>query len=187
MKKAVVSIIFLLVLISGCANKHPEEIAAVRQQAQYDLLQTATHAQVAAEVAHWSAGAEDDGLLVSAMLLNAQNEVVKFENASILVEVEIRTANLSATLKSLPGRIIYSHSFPIQTWTDADAGSGHGLQIPFADINVSSNAQLTPADLSHSMPETPGFGILIIKFRLPDNRVLAAKLGPGDLVRTRPQ
>ncbi|WP_456329856.1 hypothetical protein [Archaeoglobus sp.] len=100
MKKTVLLVLAILVIsLAGCAEKEAEaskyatpsetiqETATVSEE-QLELLKTVTHAEVWPYGRNWDEDADNDGIALYIQLLDENDEIVKFRDVSLPVEIE---------------------------------------------------------------------------------------------------
>lgn len=169
-----------VVFVSGCTSEsgspatpsQKETIPDVtEEQKQSEILATATHAYVDAMTKNWDADAEDDGIIIYPELKDSADEVVKFENVELDVDIEIWTTKLDDNFKKVKDRKVYSGTGKIDSWRDGNFMFDGGIKVSFEDIKtVTSDSD---------------YGLLLVKIHTPDGKVYEAKQDFG--VRIKPE
>jgi len=169
--------LFLVVLFSGCltesqavAKKSSSYVKnQSNQEVQNDLLKTVTHASVISQSANWDADTENDGLVIYPDLLDSNNETVEFEGINLTVDIEIWTLKMNNDFKEVKDRLVYSGTGEIDSWKDGNPFYSGGITIPYKDIKT------VESDNSS--------GLLFVKIKLPDGRVMEAKEDFGVIIK----
>ncbi len=121
-----------------------------------------TRAWVVAHPENWNRDAIDDGIRVWAELQDKHEDIIKYTNEAIPVEIEIYTTE-SKTLPLKPARLIYSGSSVMRNWQD-DAFISSAIGIK--DISWEE---------MEALPTDQTYGILYITITLPSGGNCSAK------------
>jgi spore coat protein CotH len=183
-KKAGLLIIVMCVafaIVAGCSNSSskptqasPNQVAATAQSvtaasitttaaqtAQYDFSKV-THTDVSAIAAHWSSGAENDGIIIHPDLKDAAGESVQWSGSTLPVDIEIYTTKTDSNYKTVKDQLVYKGTGTISDWMDGNMFSKGGIQVSFASMQV---------------PAGETFGITYVTVHTPDGKTYAAKYG----------
>jgi len=95
-----------------------------------------THMDVSTIKAHWTSGAEDDGITVHPNLLDAKGQTVMWSGVSLPVTIEIYSTKFDANYKQVKDQLVYKGSGTISSWKDGNMFMGGGIQVPFSEMNV---------------------------------------------------
>ncbi len=176
-------VVVMVALLSGCASETeksgittttptvtgeaiqtptpaPEEAAKTTEFDEKELLKKVTHAEVWEYGRNWDEDAENDGLVVYIRLLDDKDEIVKFYDVNIPIEIYIYTIDNERARD----RLIYKGTTNITNWEEIRM-YGRGIRIPFEDMNFT--------DIEKAK-EGLGYEIFI-KTYLPDGRVVETK------------
>ena len=121
-----------------------------------------TRGWVVAHPENWNRDAEDDGIRVWAELQDKHEEIIKYANVEMPVEIKIYTTE-SETLPVKPARLIYSGSSVMRNWQDDAFISG---AIGIKDISWKEMAAL---------PTDQTYGILYITITPPSGENCSAR------------
>ena len=156
----------------GCIEEKPpkyakpsetvQETTTVSEQ-QLELLKTVTHAEVWVYGRNWDEDAENDGIALYIRLLDEKDEIVKFRDVNLPVEIEMYTLKYDNG-KPIREGLMYKGNATMTSWKDGSLG-GSGIRIPFEDINF---ADVTKAKEGIRYE-------VFVKVQLPDGRVVEAK------------
>ena len=128
-------------------------------QSQNDLSQV-THVDVSTIKAHWSSGAEDDGITVHPALKDVTNQIVIWSGVQLPVDIEIYSTKFDANFNQIKDRLVYKGTGTITNWQDGNMFMGGGIQVPFASMNV---------------PKGESFGWTYVTVHMPDGKTYSAK------------
>jgi hypothetical protein len=128
-------------------------------QSQYDFSQV-THAEVSTIKAHWTSGAEDDGITVHPSLVDVKGQTVTWSGVSIPVDIEIYSTKFDANYKQIKDQLVYKGSGKISDWKDGNMFMGGGIQVPFTSMNV---------------PAGKTYGWTYVTIHMPDGKTYSAK------------
>lgn len=152
-KKVIITLVLLCIaaiLIAGCSRSTPTQaipnqagqaqstaIAATNgaATAQNDFSKV-THAEISTMKAHWSSGAEDDGIAVYPDLLDVSGTPVTWSGTSLPVDIEIYSTKYDSSYKESKDQLIYKGTGTISSWKDGNMFMGGGIQVPFASMKV---------------------------------------------------
>jgi len=163
----------ILVISAGCTSPSGPTQASPNQgsqpqtsskqvtaaQSQYDFSEV-THADVSTIKAHWSSGAEDDGITVHPSLLDVTSKSVTWSGVSIPVDIEIYSTKFDANYKQVKDQLVYKGSGTISNWQDGNMFMGGGIQVPFASMKV---------------PAGKTYGWTYVTVHMPDGKTYSAK------------
>jgi len=132
---------------------------ATATQSQYDFSQV-THAEVSTIKAHWSSGAEDDGITVHPSLLDVKGQDVMWSGVALPVDIEIYTTKYDANYKSVKDQLVYKGTGTITNWQDGNMFMGGGIQVPFSSMKI---------------PAGKTYGVTYVTVHMPDGKTYSAK------------
>lgn len=180
----IVVLVIGIIFISGCVEEEGEEAAPTKpsegaevpetiteEEAQTELLATATHGSVMTMTKNWDADAEDDGIIVYPDLKDATGETVKFEGIELPIEIKIYTLKMDENWNEVKDRLVYSGSSTIDSWKDGNFMFEGGIKIPFEDIKAIESDE--------------DYGAIYVTVTLPDGRTIESKEDFG--VRIKPE
>lgn len=182
--KPILLILFVinLIFISGCTyggggNASIAQTEADIQdstqkipQEQLDILATATHADVDTISKNWDADAENDGIIIYPELKNNNDEIVNFEDVSLVVDIEIWTTKYDDNFNEVKDRQIYKGTGTITSWKDGNPFFQFGIKVPFEDVKtIASDRE---------------YGLVLVKIHTIDGKVYEAK---NNYIRIRPE
>lgn len=128
-------------------------------QSQNDFSQV-THAEVSTIKAHWSSGAEDDGITVHPSLLDVKGQIVTWSGVPLSVDIEIYSTKFDANYKQVKDQLVYKGTGTITNWQDGNMFMGGGIQVPFASMKV---------------PAGKTYGWTYVTVHMPDGKTYSAK------------
>ncbi|MCX6697205.1 MAG: hypothetical protein NTV84_06540, partial [Methanoregula sp.] len=108
---------------------------ATATNSQSDFSQV-THAEVSTNLAHWSSGAEYDGIAVHPSLYDVKSQTVTWSGVPLPVDIEIYTTKYDANYKTVKDQLVYKGTGTISNWQDGNMFMGGGIQVPFASMKV---------------------------------------------------
>ncbi len=126
----------------------------------YNDFSQVTHVTVSTVKAHWSSGAEDDGITVHPDLQDAAGQTLKWSGVSLPVDIEIYTLKFDANYKQVKDKLVYKGTGTINSWQDGNMFLNGGIQIPFADMNV---------------PGGETYGVTYVTVHTPDGKTYSDK------------
>jgi PKD repeat protein len=120
----------------------------------------ATHAEVTTLKAHWSSGAEYDGITVNPSLMDAKNQEIKWSGVALPVDIEIYTTKYDTKHNEVKNQLVYKGNGTILNWREGAKWAEGGIQIPFASMKVPPNEK---------------YGWLYVTIHTPDGKTYSGK------------
>jgi len=117
-----------------------------------------THLSASTIPAHWSSGANYDGITIHPALRDNADTTVTWSEATLPVDIQIYTTKFDNNYKEVKDKLVFQGTGQITSWTEGNMFMGGGIRVPYSSMQVPAGVQ---------------YGWAIITVHTPDGKTYA--------------